>query len=422
MAKVMIWPDLYREQGHWLPCINLAKSLQDAGYDVEFMGIPDCASIVEPYGATFHTILESIYPIGHSVENKLDPPGQRWKPAHVLPIVRGALDSIFTGSGAPDLLVSGYFNALETLLIHYKYDIPVVTITTFLRHPDDDPAMHAKTKLVFMSDPLQRKIIEGVTEPNADGSEVTLEQFIRPLELEIHPELIPCPREFDFFDADWEHRDNTHYVEPMIERAVLSGEEPAIEPIEIPADKRLIYGTAGSQVQDYSSKAREFFKGLIAMMQTSGMDQYHLILGVGERLLAQLQTEYGVNTSNNRLPANVQLFDWVSQLDILQDADVVFMHGGLATIKESIWEEVPIVILPHGKDQQENAMRIKRAGIGISSNGDAFSPLELRKLLTKATSSTWLRANLSKMRAIFEARENASPKRSIELIQGVVAP
>jgi hypothetical protein len=60
MSRVIIWPDIYKEQGHWLPCINLAKSLKDAGYaTVEFMGIPDTQPIVQPYGFPFNTILST---------------------------------------------------------------------------------------------------------------------------------------------------------------------------------------------------------------------------------------------------------------------------------------------------------------------------------------------------------------------------
>lgn len=36
------------------------------------------------------------------------------------------------------------------------------------------------------------------------------------------------------------------------------------------------------------------------------------------------------------------------------------------TIKESIWEQVPIVIVPHGKDQPDNATRIRRNGLGAA--------------------------------------------------------
>jgi UDP:flavonoid glycosyltransferase YjiC (YdhE family) len=120
------------------------------------------------------------------------------------------------------------------------------------------------------------------------------------------------------------------------------------------------------------------------------------------------------------LPSNVKLFDWVSQLDIMGVADVVFMHGGLATIKESIWEKVPIVIVPLGKDQMDNALRIKRAGVGVATEVTDLSALDLRKLFTEATSSSWIRQNLARMQGIFQTAETAKP--SINIIKTLVLP
>ncbi len=97
------------------------------------------------------------------------------------------------------------------------------------------------------------------------------------------------------------------------------------------------------------------------------------------------------------------------------------MHGGLATIKESIWEQVPIVIVPHGKDQMDNALRIRRSGIGVVSEVADLTPQHLRGLFTAATSSKWIRQKLAKMKALFQVEESKAPKPSIQLIQSVVA-
>jgi len=420
MSKVTIWPDIYREQGHWLPCVTLAKSLKDAGYTVEFMGIPDTQSIVTPYKASFKTILSDIYPTGYSSENKLPPLDQRWKPAHLLPITRGALDSVFTGASAPNLLVSGYFTALETLLIKYKYGIPFVIVTTYLRHPDDLPSLHAKTKLLYMPKALSRAIIDAVVPAAQKG--MSIADFVKPLDLQ--PEIIPCAKEFDFTDKDWKHRPNVKYVEPMIVRATLDGTPLPPDPTSIPPGKKLIFGTSGSMVQDYEFRARQFFLNLIQMMQTQGMDAYYLVLAVGDKLDATLRTEFGVDKTNT-FPPNVAWYPWVSQLDIMATpADVVFMHGGLATIKESIWEQVPIVIVPHGKDQMDNALRIRRTGVGVVSEITELAPLDLRRLLTEATTSSWVRRNLAKMQALFATADNkpAAQKDSFLTIKTVVLP
>lgn len=417
MSKVIIWPDIYREQGHWLPCVTLAKSLKDAGYTVEFMGIPDTQSIVTPYKATFNTILSDIYPTGYSSENTLQPIDQRWKPAHLFPITQGRLDSVFTGASPPNLLVSGYFTGLETLLIKYKYGTPFVIVTTYLRHPDDLPSLHAKAKLLYMPQAMSRAIIDAVVPAAQKG--MSIADFVKPLDLQ--PEIIPCVREFDFTDSDWKHRANVKYVEPMIVRATLDGTPLPPDPTSIPAGKKLIFGTSGSMVQDYEFRARQFFLNLISMMQTQGMDSYYLVLAVGDKLDAQLRLEFGID-KGQAFPANVIWFPWVSQLDIVKQADVVYMHGGLATIKETIWEQVPIVIVPHGKDQMDNALRIRRTGVGLVSDITELAPLDLRRLLTEATSSTWIRQNLAKMQALFAAAENKTPKDSVTAIKTVVMP
>jgi UDP:flavonoid glycosyltransferase YjiC (YdhE family) len=421
MARITIWPDIYKEQGHWLPCINLAKTLQTVGHTVRFMGIKDCESIVSPYHATFDLIFPTLYPQGYSFENKLEPLDQRWKPHHLLPITRGALDGALTGPNAPQLLVSGYFTSLETLLIHYKYGVKFVIITTYLRHPEDDPALHAKAKLIHLQEAVARKLMDAVLP--ADKRGMTIEEFIQPLE--DAKEIIPCPRQFDFTDPDWVHKAQVTYVESMIARSSLTSDPVVLpNPYTVPAGKKLIYATSGSMVQDYESRARVFFRALIDMMRTSSMDGYQLVIAAGARLLAQLKGEYGlVPGGTSILPSNVDLFDWVSQIDIVADAAVAYMHGGLATIKETMWEKVPIVIVPHGKDQMDNARRIARAGVGLVADVDEASVEDLRQLFTAATSSTWIKQNLIDFRAISEVDENkpAAQKPSVAIINAALA-
>jgi UDP:flavonoid glycosyltransferase YjiC (YdhE family) len=438
MTRLMIWPDLYKEHGHWLPCVNLANTLRGANHSVNFMGIPDCQSIIAPYIVSgdptqFYTIFSDVYPAGYSIENKLKPQGQRWKPHHLLALCRAkgnandptGIDAIFksTNPSAPQLLISGYFNALETLILHYLYGVKIATITTYLRHPSEDPAMLAKTKLVYMSQAMSSKIIESINEKMDttifDKLDPTdFDAFIAPLETA--PELIACPQVFDFDDDDWKYDAtadaNVHYVEPMIVRTKFNGADA--NKIPLSTKSKVIYGTSGSQVQDYQSRAREFFTNLISMMLLPDMGDYDLILAVGDQLLPELNMQYGVDTGNKTLPSNVYLYAWVSQLEIIGDpmaggtpnvTKAVFTHGGLATIKESIWGQVPLIVVPHGKDQLDNALRIQRSGLGVVAQAQDTSPANFRKLLTTATTSAWIQQSLSSMFSTFKTQETAKP-------------
>jgi len=176
-------------------------------------------------------------------------------------------------------------------------------------------------------------------------------------------------------------------------------------------------------VQDYESRARVFFRNLISMMQTQNMDGYYLVIAAGVRVAAQLKAEYQGGAS---LPANVLIRDWVSQIDVLGNPDqaaAAFMHGGLATIKESMWEKVPIIIVPHGKDQMDNARRISRAGVGLVAQVGELGPDQLRALLTTATTSTWIKQNLVKFEGLLHAEDDkaASAKLSVGVINGVLS-
>lgn len=437
MAYIIIWPDLYREHGHWLPCVSLAETLRTAGHTVEFMGIPDCRTLAEPYGFSFREVLGDIYPLGHSAEDRLEPKGQRWKPQHLLPIASGvALGEIFdpTGGPRPELLISGYFNALETLLIHHRYRLPVSVITTYLRHPEDDPAMLAKTKLIYLPRALTRTLIDSVVqeplEPPAVDPRLSVDGFVAPLEAQ-YPELLPCPAALDFLaDRDWNHRQNVHYVEPMVVRPAraddttesdhLGGDIPEPEPGEPPD---LIFATVGSQVQDYEAKAKEFFRNLIAMMKTSDMGSYHLVLTVGSQIYADFTAEFHPSTGSTALPPNVSIYPWVDQQALLERTVVIYTHGGLASLKEAIWAEVPIVVVPHGKDQQDNALRMRRHHLGLVAQSRDLGPLYLRKLFTEASASRWIRRSLGKMRAVFAETETptgGAPKPSLAPLQGAL--
>jgi UDP:flavonoid glycosyltransferase YjiC (YdhE family) len=279
----------------------------------------------------------------------------------------------------------------------------------------------AKTKLIHLEDAVARKLMDAVLPEAQKG--MSIEDFVAPLQ--DVKEIIPCPQDFDFTDPDWVHKSQVTYVEPMIERVSLTTDPVNLpDPVEVPAGKTVLYATSGSMVLDYESRARVFFRNLISMMQTQGMDAFYLVIAAGNKLNTQLRAEYGlVPGGKSILPANVEIRDWVSQLDIMGAAAVAFMHGGLATIKEAIWEQVPIVIVPHGKDQLENARRISRAGVGLVSEIRELSALDLRTLLTKATASTWIKQNLATLQGTFAEAESqpANSKPSVAVINGVLA-
>lgn len=66
-----------------------------------------------------------------------------------------------------------------------------------------------------------------------------------------------------------------------------------------------------------------------------------------------------------RSPANVTILPHAAHDDILTRARAVVSHGGHGTIMRSLHHGVPLVILPMGRDQNDNAARVDYHGAGL---------------------------------------------------------
>lgn len=51
---------------------------------------------------------------------------------------------------------------------------------------------------------------------------------------------------------------------------------------------------------------------------------------------------------------------------VMREAAVVITHGGHGTVMRALQHECPMLIIPHGRDQDENAIRVTERGAGLS--------------------------------------------------------
>lgn len=50
----------------------------------------------------------------------------------------------------------------------------------------------------------------------------------------------------------------------------------------------------------------------------------------------------------------------------MRKAAVVVTHGGHGTVMRALLSRVPMLVIPHGRDQNDNAVRITDRGAGLS--------------------------------------------------------
>ena len=453
--RIVFWPDVYKEQGHWLPTLAWAdylSSLEEGGeklYSIAFMGIMDCKQIVDDYNAAngtdffYYPIFTKTYPEGYTAQVQATT-NERWKSDHIMSLVYARFDNAeqMENAGAnesqifeamslrhfltnddngdnyyPDLIVSGFFTSMETAILYhlsqnsnnFNRGTKFAISTTYLRHPSEDPATRVLQNLNGFSDYQQRMLLNIVMPEDVDMDELekepekSVEDFILPLtNLD---EFIPGPKVFDY--SHYEHGPKVHYVEPCInkELAVPNGESPIDNWEDFLAEHdKIVFVTAGSQILDYKDKAVVLFQSIIGAMQASDMKGYHLIICAGSTLVQELSSDY----------ENVTICGWAPQHTILSalaesehDGSCAIIHGGLATIKECVYYDVPFLVLPLGKDQMDNALRLEDCGINNRFHLEYIKPKCLRYFINQVLQDYKSRLNLKKLSSIFHKSEES---------------
>lgn len=80
----------------------------------------------------------------------------------------------------------------------------------------------------------------------------------------------------------------------------------------------------------------------------------------------------------------VHVFERVPQVPLLAQVDVVVTHGGNNTVQECLAAGRPMVVVPFGSDQFENARRVARLGVGTSLHPDQLTPERVRAAVALA--------------------------------------
>ena len=146
-------------------------------------------------------------------------------------------------------------------------------------------------------------------------------------------------------------------------------------------------------------------------MRSAELNDYRLVLGVGSKLINDYEWTEFKNQSN------IIFASWVPQRAILSAPNLEFalIHGGLATIKECVYNNKKFLILPLGKDQIDNAMRLRKYGINNMVPVESITPKVLIDAIVNLKSDRKTLENLSKLSEVFQSVERESPGKQVLL-------
>jgi MGT family glycosyltransferase len=90
----------------------------------------------------------------------------------------------------------------------------------------------------------------------------------------------------------------------------------------------------------------------------------------------------GKNTDISQLgpmPDNFLVRNRVPQLEVLKKANLFISHGGMNSINESLYFNVPLIMVPQQPEQHFNARRIQKFGAGVRLPAEKITPQTLRE-------------------------------------------
>jgi MGT family glycosyltransferase len=126
----------------------------------------------------------------------------------------------------------------------------------------------------------------------------------------------------------------------------------------------------------------------------------------------------GGATLRSTPPANVHVARFVPHAQVLPEAAAVVTHAGLGTVHAALAHGLPLVCLPIGRDQPDNAARVKwhRAGLRLSPKS---SPAVIRAAVERVLRDPAFAASARRLAAAFgEDRSEERAPSALEAVAG----
>ncbi|MGA2163166.1 MAG: nucleotide disphospho-sugar-binding domain-containing protein [Solirubrobacteraceae bacterium] len=98
---------------------------------------------------------------------------------------------------------------------------------------------------------------------------------------------------------------------------------------------------------------------------------------------ALLTTGPALDIASLRIPPNTRTVAFIPHRYVFPHAALVISHAGWQTINAALADGVPLLCIPDGRDQPDNAARVLAAGAGVRVRRST-APHKLRHVITHA--------------------------------------
>ncbi len=387
MSVIGILIDFY--EGHILPTFRVAKALRDRGHRVCYLGIADTAETIRTQGFEFVEILGDVLPTGSA--RRLRALAGRDIDNHKL---MNAAQELYFGSLAtgkafddpmarvrPDVMLVLSFYTAEALTIRYRYGIPIVFLTPYIRRQRRAEASRAVIERMLDLKTGATDVLQYI-----EQSGVRLRSLGEIVDLILAmPDLSLIPEGFELQGRPKDP--DTHYIGAGVD---LDRVEAPFPWNRVDASRPIVYVSLGSQPDVYGETGRSFFR--LLMEAALSRPQWEFIISVGGKLdLAMFEGAAD----------HIHICDWAPQLNILSRTAFMVTHGGMGTVKECILMGVPMLVLPLVSDSVRTGHRVVHHGLGLKAEIETMDLASILSLMDRLVTEDSFRRNVAKMRVTF---------------------
>ncbi len=126
-----------------------------------------------------------------------------------------------------------------------------------------------------------------------------------------------------------------------------------------------------------------------------------------------------LNKNSFNIPENVIIVESAPHSKVFPEADLVITHAGHGTVMRALSHGLPLVCLPMGRDQNDNAVKVKNHGCGIALSSKAGAGKILKAVQRILTENAFKEAAVS-----FQEMIHANEKENLILreIEDLVNP
>ena len=146
-------------------------------------------------------------------------------------------------------------------------------------------------------------------------------------------------------------------------------------------DRPIIYASLGTLFNDFT-------KFYLDCIRAFGDQPVEVVMAVGSRF---------DRSKLGRIPGNFHIYDSVNQLAVLDHTSLFITHGGMNSVNEALYSQVPMVLVPMADDQPAVAGRVQELELGRVIRRQDLSSKTLAHTAREVMNSQRIRESLAAM-------------------------